>query len=152
MTIPITFASASPRHNLPFLFVAQAQKEFFINEALTRLDALVQASVEGEANDPPATAQDGECWIIGSAPTGDWQGHAGELACFAGDGWLFAAPTQGMRVFDNTRGAEARYDNGWNRAAPVAAPSGGSVEDAEARAAISGLIAALIAGGILSGI
>lgn len=149
MPDPITFDSTSPRFSLPFLFVAQAQKEFFVNEALARIDALLHLAVEAEQNDPPASPSDGECWIIGTVPTGVWSGHPGEIAMWQGGNWLFAMPQPGMAVFDKAQDMQARYDGGWNRAAAVTTPTGGSVQDAEARSAITGLIAALGAAGIL---
>ena len=151
MSQPVSFPSASPRHALPFLFVAQAQKEFFVNEALARIDMLLHTAVEGEADAPPVAPADGECWIVGSAPAGDWAGNAGALACWQSGNWLFATPPSGARVFDKATGQQAHFDNGWNRAAAVAAPAGGSVQDSEARTSIAGLIAALASAGILSG-
>lgn len=130
--------------------VAQAQKELTINEAFARIDALLHAVVEGEANDPPASPNDGECWLVGAAPSGDWTGQAGTIACRQAGSWLFAQPVDGMSVFDKAAGQGARYDNGWLRAAPVTAPSGGTTEDSEARAAITELVAALQQSGILA--
>ena len=143
MTDPIAFAASTPRHDLPTLFAGQAQKEFTLNEALARIDALLQPVVEGEANAPSASPSEGESWIVGSAPTGSWGGHAGSLASYTAGNWLFAAPVRGMRVFDKAAGRYAIWDNGWTRAAAVAAPTGGTTADTQARAAIAGLIAAL---------
>jgi hypothetical protein len=36
MSDPLTFENSSPRFGLPFLYVGQAQKEFYVNEALAR--------------------------------------------------------------------------------------------------------------------
>lgn len=151
MTDPIAFTSTTPRFALPNLFVAQAQKEFTVNEALARIDALLHAVVEGEANTPPPLPSDGEAWLVGAAPTGVWSGHAGAIACRQADNWLFVTPRLGLRVFDRAADREARFDNGWQRAATVAVPSGGANVDAEARAAIAGLISALVSAGLLAG-
>lgn len=150
MTDPIVFASTTPRLGLPNLFAAQAQREITINEAFAILDALVHGVVDGEANDPPASADDGQCWIVGSQPTGDWASHAGQIACRQSGAWLFVAPIDGMVVFDGSASRIARFDNGWIRTTGVSAPSGGSVVDVEARAAISELIDALAAAGIIA--
>ena len=149
MTDPLTFAAKTPRHQLPNLFVAQAQKEFTVNEALARLDALLHPAVEGEADAPPASPTDGECWIVGSAPTGDWTGHAEGIAAWQSGNWIFVGPDEGVAVFDKAAGTLARYHGGWTRPAAVAAPSGGATEDAEARAAIADLIARLVEARIL---
>ena len=52
-------------------------------------------------------------------------------------------------MFDLSAGKIRRYANGWHAANAVAAPAGGTVIDTQARSAITGLIAALVAGGIL---
>lgn len=149
MSEPIQFTSASPRFVLPLLFAGQAQKEFFVNEALCRADALLHPATEGEVNDPPPAPEEGECWLVGAEPTGAWAGHAGQLAMFAG-GWVFAEPRDGMRLLDRSTGQHILYRDGWQRPAAPAAPSGGETVDNEARAAITALIGALISGGILA--
>ena len=106
--------------------------------------------VEGEQNAPPAAPIDGECWLVGAAPTTAWAGHAGEIACRQAGEWLFADPVHGMRVFDKAAGKQSVFDGTWQRAADVPLPSGGSTIDAQARTAIAGLIAALVAAGILA--
>jgi hypothetical protein len=149
MTNPVNFASATPRHALPNLFVAQAQKEFTVNEALARIDGLLHPAVEGEADAAPATPADGESWIVGSQPVGDWAGNAASIAVQQAGNWLFIAPRPGMSVFDRATGCTARFDDGWQRAGAIAAPTGGTTADAEARAAITALIAALVTAGVL---
>lgn len=150
MSDPIHFTSASPRFALPLLFAGQAQKEFFVNEALCRTDALLHPAVEGEADEPPATPEDGESWLIGADPVGAWSGRAGHFASFQAGSWVFAAPRDGMRVLDRSTGQHILYRGGWLRPAAPAAPEGGATIDGEARAAISALLAALVAGGILA--
>ncbi|MGB3166242.1 MAG: DUF2793 domain-containing protein [Alteraurantiacibacter sp.] len=149
MTDPLTFAATTPRHRLPNLFVAQAQKEFAVNEALARVDALLHPAVEGEADAQPASPTDGESWIVGSAPTGDWEGHAEAIASRHAGNWVFVGSEDGMVVFDKSAGTFARYHGGWTRPAAVDAPSGGTNEDVEARAAIVDLIARLVEARIL---
>lgn len=149
MTDPVSFVSATPRLGLPLLFAAQAQKEFFLNEALSRLDALLHGVVEGEADSPPVDPAAGECWIVGPAPAGEWQGHAGELALHQAGVWLFSPPIEGMRLYERSSGQYLVFAPGIVRAAPVPAPSGGTTQDNEARSAIAGLIAALELQGIL---
>lgn len=152
MTNPISFTSATPRFALPNLFVAQAQKEITVNEALARLDGLLHPAVLGEGNVPPAAPDNGECWIVGQQPIGDWAGHTGEIALRQADNWLFAAPAVGMSVFDISAACMARFDGAWQRASAIPGPAGGATEDAEARAAITQLVAALTGAGILPAI
>ena len=151
MTDPIVFTSASPRFGLPLLFAGQSQKEVFVNEAHALADALLHPAVEGEADDPPAAPAEGDCWLVGGAPTGAWAEHAGALASYQAGGWLFAAPRDGMRVLDRASGQDIRYrDGAWRRPVTPAEPSGGMTVDAEARSAISGLLAALVSAGVLA--
>lgn len=111
-------------------------------------DTLLHAACEGEAGVPPPAPAEGEAWLVASGATGEWAGEDGKLASRQSGNWLFAAPADGMRLFDRSAGQTILYRGGWQRpAAPVPA-SGGSVVDAEARAAIGDLIAALTAAGI----
>ena len=82
MSDPITFASASPRLGLPLLFAGQSQKEIFVNEAHALVDALLHAAVEGESDAPPSAPEEGECWLVGDAPSGAWTDRAGTLASY----------------------------------------------------------------------
>lgn len=149
MPDPITFVSASPRHSLPLLFSGQAQKEFYVNEAHLRTDMLLHPAIEGETNDPPASPVNGECWLVGSSPTGTWTGHGGELACMAGGNWFFAVPSDGLGLLDRSTGQLRLFRSGWTAASAPTAPAGGATVDAEARAAIVELIDALVDSGIL---
>ncbi|HWV59196.1 MAG TPA: DUF2793 domain-containing protein [Sphingopyxis sp.] len=144
--MPIT-----PRFALPLLAVAQAQKEVTHNEALTLLDALVHAAIEaGPLATPPASADVGQCWIVGAAPTGAWAGQDHAIAIQTQGGWRFAAPREGMQVTRLDDRAHLRFEGGvWVEPAMVAAPAGGSVIDSEARSAIATLITQLAARGLL---
>ncbi len=149
MTSPIEFTSRSPRFGLPLLYPGQAQKEFFINEAVSFTDLLLHAAIEGEENEPPVNVSEGECWLVGAAASGAWAGHEGQLASYQAGTWLFVPPRDGMRVLDRPNKQDRVFRGEWQRAKPIDAPAGGTMVDAEARAAIAQLIAALIAGGIL---
>ena len=73
----------SPRLNLPFLQPSQAQKHVTHNEALRRLDLVVQLTVAStDATTPPAVQEQGEIHALGATPSGDWAGHGGELAAW----------------------------------------------------------------------
>ena len=149
MSDPIEFTYTSARHALPFLFQGQAQKEFFVNEALARLDALVHPLIQGSAAAPPSTPAEGECWLIDTGASNSWSGHDGAIACFQSGNWLFIDPVDGMRVFDQSAGRFIRYDGAWRSGAAIAVPSGGSTVDEEARNAISDLISALVEAGLV---
>lgn len=165
--------SSTPRFALPLLHVGQAQKELFHNEALMLIDALAQPCVEAlAANVPPPDPAPGQCWIVGDSPEGAWAGSAGALALWTAGGWRFAAPREGMSVWVAEDGLAARYVSGAWRAGRVTAtqvmidgeqvlgprepaidePDGGSVVDAEARAAIEAILMTLRSHGLIDGV
>ena len=149
MADPATFQDTSPRHRLPLLFAAQAQKEVVVNEALSLLDAIVQPAILGEQDSPPTNPAEGDGWLVGATPTGDWSAHAGELAVYSGGDWLFAMPSAGMQVWDSSLQQFRLFDDGWSTATAPAPPSGGTTVDIESRQAISGIISVLRESGIL---
>ena len=160
----------SPRYQLPFFVPGQAQKELFHNEALLRIDAALQAAVEeGPIAGPPATPEAGRCWLAAAGATGAWTGKDGQLAMWSGSGWRFVAPAAGMTVWNKAAALPLRWSGtGWNageiegaslvvggqqvvgeRQPAVPSPSGGTIIDAEARAAVDALIAALMSHGLI---
>ena len=150
MTSPITFDSKTPRHGFPNLFAGQAQKEFTVNEAFALLDALLHAVIEGQADAPPASAVDGQCWIVGEQPTGEWSGQTGQIACRQAGNWLFVQPADGFSAFDRSAGALVRYQDGWKVTPTAGVPEGGTTIDTEARQAIEQIVSALSAAGIIA--
>lgn len=142
---------ATPRLALPLLAIAQAQKEVTHNEALVLLDALVHAAVEaGPLADPPTAPTEGQCWIVGAAPSGAWSGQPAAIALWSAGGWRFVAPRAGMQVRRLDDGSCLRFDGGvWAGPATLATPAGGSTIDSEARSAIAALILHLEAQGLL---
>ena len=65
----------SPNLALPYLLANQAQKHVTVNEALRRLDALVQLSVlSASLAAPPASPADGDRYIVPAGATGTWVG------------------------------------------------------------------------------
>ena len=150
MSDPITFDSASARFALPLLFVGQAQKEDFVNEALVMLDGLVHCAVEDERSTPPSTPANGQAWLVGTSATGAWAGQDGKIAMRQLDQWLFAAVRDGMQVLNKTSGQRiSRISGAWRAPAAPASPSGGSVIDTEARTALAALVSALRTSGVL---
>lgn len=159
------------RWGLPLLDAGQAQKEMTVNEALARLDLLVQTAVAGVGiNAPPVAPADGAAWVVGPAPSGAWAGQADAVAGWTAGGWRFVTPREGMTVWSATDGCAASYAGGqWRtgslagrrvevggvqvvggRAAAITSPSGGAVVDAEARTALAAILAALRTHGLIA--
>ena len=160
----------SARFALPLILPGQAQKEMFHNEALATIDAALHAAVEeGPRADPPELPEPGESWIAGTASTGDWEAHDHALCCFTEGGWRFVGPVAGMCVWnkaaahwihwtgtawsDGSLPATSLVVDGIRVVGPqvetIASPSGGTIIDTEARAAIDALIATLKSHGLI---
>jgi len=106
-------SDATPMLGLPWLMPAQAQKHVTVNEALGRLDALVQAhalsaSVAAQPSDPAP----GDSYILPDEPEGeDWDVFdPGSLVWFQDGAWHGAAPRAGLVVFVADIGALMVFD------------------------------------------
>ncbi len=134
------------------------------------MDLIVQAGVVAAGIDaPPGAPGEGQCWLIGDAPTGAWAGQAGCLAGWTAGGWRFVDPVEGMAVWVAADSLVARRrGGGWElgeeraahiviggnrvlgpRGTAIAGPAGGTVVDAESRAAIGAVLAALRTHGLI---
>jgi Protein of unknown function (DUF2793) len=136
-------ALETTRHKLPLLAVSQAQKEITHNEALVRIDALLNPLVEDELVVPPVVGEPdiGKCWLVAPAAVGDWAGQAGRIAIWIGGGWRFCNAANGMRVRVQSSGTDlVRSDAAWVASPSIANPANGAVVDDEARAAIISLL------------
>jgi hypothetical protein len=163
-------SDTSARFALPYLLPGQAQKEAFHNEALARVDAVLHACVAGApTSEIPPDPAPGESWIVGPDATGSWAGRADNLATWTEGGWRFVAPIPGMTVWQVDTGyliywtGAAWSDGNWPSAGltiggqqvvgarleTVPSPSGGTIIDAEARAALGAVIVALRTHGLI---
>lgn len=89
-------SDVSTRLDLPFIAPSQAQKHVTYNEAVQRLDLLVQMALDGfAATEPPAAPEPGARYALGLGAMGAWAGQDGQIALFVGEGWIFVAPQEG---------------------------------------------------------
>ena len=91
----------SARLALPYLAAGQMQKHVTLNEALTRLDALVQTAVLScTTTTQPDDPDDGALWILPAAATGpDWSTRPeGALMRAEGGGWTMIEAGDGLAV------------------------------------------------------
>src|SRR5262245_28785002 len=86
--------------SLPFIAAAQAQKHVTHNEALLRLDCLVQLAVlTGGLSAPPEDPEDGARYLIAAPASGGWLGHENSIAAFQDGAWNTFAPELGWRLW-----------------------------------------------------
>ncbi|MEM7568151.1 MAG: DUF2793 domain-containing protein [Pseudomonadota bacterium] len=163
--------TSTPRLLLPLLEAAQAQKEITHNEALALLDHFVQPVIEAVPSAaPPASPVDGTSYIVGTSATGDWSGYDDHLAMRINAAWVFLAPFDGLTVWLKFYAKTVSYSAGsWvigsvnashfkvdgiqvlgAQQSAIAAPTGGSTTDTEARTAISAILSALEAHGLIA--
>ncbi|MES2986902.1 MAG: DUF2793 domain-containing protein [Pseudomonadota bacterium] len=162
--------SLTPRLALPLLAAGQAQKEMYHNEALARIDLTLHGNICAVGEEiPPEDPVPGQCWILGNAPTGDWNGHAMEVAGWTEGGWRFVSPCEGMRLWLGLDTGFATFSGGeWRtgeeygrvlvdglqiigpRGAAIVEPSGGVTVDAEARATILAVLNAMREHGLVN--
>jgi hypothetical protein len=159
----------TPRLALPVLQIGQANKEQVHNEALALIDMVVGAVVEEiDVDVPPADPRPGQCWIVGAAPSGAWVGNAQAIAGWTVGGWRFVAATPRLSAWCVARQVHVTFGDRWEegvirahrilidgeqviagRQGAVPPPVGGAVIDAEARGALTAIIAAMRAHGLL---
>ncbi len=161
----------SARLGLPLMAAGQAQKELTHNEALLIADFASFPVVESAVlSAPPIAPQPGQCWIIGAAPTGEWQGKVSQIACWSLAGWRYITPRAGFGVYDLNVSKMRRFDgSSWDagqlnasaikvdgvqvvgqRQAAITAPTGGTTSDSEARVAISAILDTLRTHGLIA--
>jgi hypothetical protein len=163
-------SDATARLALPFILPGQAQKEFYHNESLTRIDIALHAAVESAPlAAPPATPALGQTWIVAANTSGIWSEKENNLASWSEGGWRFIEPTPGMLAWNKTAGHWLQWrEGGWSsgelsaasyfvngkkvvgeRQPAVPSPSGGTIIDEEARTAIAALTASLKSHGLI---
>lgn len=110
---------------LPEIAPSQAQKHVTHNEALVRLDAVVQLSVKDrDLNAPPGSPAEGDRYIIGPSPTGAWASNANKVAYWDGSAWIILTPREGWSAWVSDEDIQVFWDgSAWD----VPAPSSGVV-------------------------
>ncbi len=159
------------RFDLPLLTAGQVEKELYHNEALALIDLLLGGLIEaGPIAAPPANPVSGGLYLVAdSGASGQFAGMDGRLAGWTDGGWRFVAPVEGLRLTVRSSGVDLNYWNGqWysgsvraeelviggarvvgSAAAAIPGPAGGSTVDAEARASVVQILAALRGHGLI---
>lgn len=117
--------TATPILNLPYIAPGQAQKHITHNEALIRLDAIVQlTAADRTRTSPPPGPAEGDRHIVAASPTGAWAGQAGRIALFAEGAWAFIAPLPGWRCYVLAEARELVFADGlWAPLSPEINPA-----------------------------
>lgn len=95
---------------LPYILPSQAQKHVPHNEALQRLDAIVQLTIAAERQTPPEILIEGACYLIAAGADGEWAGRAGLLAVGQDGAWAYLTPQTGWRAFFAEPGQLKAFD------------------------------------------
>jgi hypothetical protein len=100
---------------LPYILAAQAQKHVTHNEALRRLDGLINLTVEDRTRTaPPANPDEGQAHLVASGGSGFWDGWAGDVAIRADGAWLRLPAQPGWRLWVINEGVLlVRAGAGW---------------------------------------
>lgn len=108
----------SARLGLPYLAAGQMQKHVTFNEALTRLDALIQTVVVSRTTAAqPATPDDGQLYILPEGASGAaWDAFAaGDLVRAEGGGWTVVDIPDGLLILIADEGVfVVRDGDGWS--------------------------------------
>lgn len=90
----------STKLGLPLLTASQSQKHVTHNEAINKLDILVQLNVlDRDLTAPPGSPADGACYIVGSGATGAWATKDLNVAAYQSGAWKFFAPDEGWMAW-----------------------------------------------------
>ena len=156
---------------LSLIAPGQAQKEMTHNEALARLDMMVQAVVQSVAPaSVPASPMLGQCWIVGVGASGVWVGRDGAIAAWTAGGWRFVPPFEGMTAWSIADAMQViRRGTTWSigevnaqqvrinnvsvltvRQPAIATPVGGTMIDGESRSAIAAILGVLRTHGLIA--
>lgn len=110
----------SNRLVLPLLSASQAQKHVTMNEALKRLDAIIQAGViDKDLTAPPGSPTEGDVYIVGASATGDWNTHDADITVYQDGAWVFITPLNGFIAFVADENTLYVYNSGWTSLAGI---------------------------------
>lgn len=108
----------TPKLEMPELSVSQEEKETVHNEALRRIDAVIQCNVLDIANSPPGGESDGDTYLVGTG-SGDFAGYDDYIAYFKSTAYIFIQPAEGWIIYVQDEDAFYFYQGsaggGWTK-------------------------------------
>ncbi len=105
-------SNTTAKLNLSYLLASQADKHVAVNEALSLLDTLVQASVKSRSlASQPSSPQEGDAYILPNVPTGlHWSTIApSSIVSFNNNSWHSLSPKPGWQVFVESENQHVRW-------------------------------------------
>ena len=105
---------------------SQAQKHVTVNEALARIDALVQLTLASRSLAvPPGAPGEGAAYAVPDGASGAWTGQDGRVALYLNGGWTYLDPAPGWRGWVADEGGPALFDGaGWIAGLGAVSPNG----------------------------
>jgi len=100
----------APINGLSLLAPGQALKHVTVNEALLKLDVLIQLTIKEKVDFPPDDADVSDIFIVGDHPEGDFTGQTGALAILRYGIWMFIQAKEGWRAYDKNRAKMIIFD------------------------------------------
>lgn len=74
--------------------------------------SLLIRAINQTTNTPPISPSIGDCYIIGSTPTGAWAGNTGKVAiCESGTSFTIYTPQDGDRIYDISQSSAFRWNS-----------------------------------------
>ncbi len=89
----------SPNLILPYIDAAQSQKHVTHNDAIRKLDAIINPTVIAMQTTPPGSPVDGDCYIVATGGTGAWATKDTNIAAWQDGVWYFYPPRAGWKVY-----------------------------------------------------
>jgi len=116
----------TPLLALPLVQPNQAQKHVTVNEALARLDALVQLRLASVTLGTPPVPVAGTAYGVPLGAVNAWAGQGARVAIAINGGWEFVTPQRGWQAQVMDAGHRAIFDgDGW-RAGAMSLTAGGA--------------------------
>ncbi len=70
--------------------------------------------IDKDLNTPPVSPTKGDRYIVGTDPTGDWSGHAGDITLYTNSGWVFITKQAGMYLYVIDEAKLYKYISSWS--------------------------------------
>lgn len=136
--------------NLGYAYIedSETQKHVRANEALRLIDGFSRATSvkDKDLSTPPGSPSNGDSYIVGASPTGDWASQANSIAFYTESAWFFIAPIAGNMAFVQDENAWYEYDgtNWVSDGGAVVSPFGAFIRPAIVEEELTGLSGASV--------